>query len=98
MLNKLFGQGNKQVSFLICECENDSPELDKVLLWFKENGFQCKEKSWNVVGSQELTTYTVSNGKVEAKLLFETYAGVTLSTNAENAAVFSDIKLSTWRA
>ncbi|KZN62076.1 hypothetical protein N473_21260 [Pseudoalteromonas luteoviolacea CPMOR-1] len=73
MLNKFFRKESSLISFIICETENDSPELDKVTGWFKERGFKPKEKSWDVVGSQELVTYTVSNGCQEADLLFETY-------------------------
>ncbi|MGI0120139.1 hypothetical protein [Zooshikella sp. RANM57] len=93
MLNKLFRKEEKMVSFLICETENDSPELDRVMNWFKERGFKSKEKSWNVVGSQELTTYTLTNGDQEADLLFETYAGVTLFTTKAHESYFSELKI-----
>ncbi len=95
MFGKWFGKQSKQVSFLVCESENSSPELSRVMDWLKQEGFEIIDESWNVVGSQELSSYVISNGSVQATLLLETYQGATLHTTEENAYIFKEIRLST---
>lgn len=63
------------------------------MAWLRERGFGSKEKDWSVVGAQELTIHSISNGSREADLLFETYAGVTLFTVKSNEEYFKELKV-----
>jgi len=91
----MFGKRSKQVSFLVCKTENDSREINRVLEWLKQRGFEIIDEDLNVVGSQALSSYVISNGSVKATLLLETYQGATLHTTEENAYIFKDIRIST---
>ena len=59
----------KNVSFLVCRKEYDSPENNELLNWLERENWEIKEKSWNLVGSQEITTYQISKNNVKAKLV-----------------------------
>lgn len=82
-----------QESFLVCNKEYDSPELEKLLAWFKDNDWSFQERSWNLAGSQEITIYEVTKGNAVAELVFETYEGVTLFTSSKYESLFSAIKI-----
>ncbi len=79
------------ISFKICEKEYDSPELNEVIHWLKDNGWSLKEIGWELGGSQELTTYEISKGSLKAKLLLETYMGVTLIVSPDIKEQFEEL-------
>jgi len=83
----------KKTSFLVCKTEFDSPELRAVFEWLKSKGWSAKEKSWDIVGSQEITVYELSNGHIKADLVLETYEGAMLFTPQEYAHIFYEIRI-----
>jgi hypothetical protein len=85
----------KEVSFKVCENEYESEELDSLFKWLKNEGWSTEEKSYYVVGSQEIITYEITKEKKIAHLRFETYEGVMLLTTAENEHLFDEIRINT---
>jgi hypothetical protein len=83
----------RNVSFLVCKKEYDSPEVDQLISWFKTNGWDNKKLKWYVVGSQEISTYQISKEGITAKLTFETYEGVILKTKKIHAHLFEEIRI-----
>jgi|GEM_PF-6916990 len=95
MFEKLFSKKNKKVSFKVCENEVESPELDSLFKWLEKEGWSIEEKSYYVVGSQEIITYKITKETNIAHLEFETYEGVTLVTTTENEHLFNEVRINT---
>ncbi|PNX45606.1 MAG: hypothetical protein BV456_13405 [Thermoplasmata archaeon M8B2D] len=95
MFEKLFSRMNNKVSFKVCENEFESPELDSLFKWLEKEGWSTEEKSYYVVGSQEIITYEITKEANIAYLEFETYEGVTLVTTSENEHLFNEIRINT---
>lgn len=95
VLDLLLEKLKRNVSFKVCEKEYDSPELKKLFLWFKSHGWSSREKSWNVVGSQEITVLEMKKNKLRVHLVLETYEGVTLHAPSDQAAIFSELQIDT---
>jgi hypothetical protein len=95
VLDLLLGKLKRNVSFKVCEKEYDSPELKELFLWFKNNGWKSREKSWNVVGSQEIIVFEMKKNKLKVHLVLETYEGVTMHAPSAHAAIFSELKINT---
>lgn len=95
LLSNLFKGKNKEISFQVCKKEYDSPELNDLMSWFKNNGWVVQMKNWHVVGSLEIGIYEATKSKITIRLVFETYSGVMLFTSPEHEHLFSAIKINT---
>jgi hypothetical protein len=97
LIKKLFGKSkkHKKVSLQVCAHENDSPELRKLLSWFKDRGWVSEIQDWGIAGSQEIVTHKLEKDGVVIQLLFETYQGVTLLTTTEHEHLFNELRINT---